>query len=268
MDEAQSVPGLVDTHTHLNHPRLLPHLAPVLERAREAGVGEMIVVGYDLPSSSLAVELAEQHGGLRAAVGVHPHDADVMDDAAAESLRSLAKSEAVVAIGETGLDFYRDLSPRDTQMAAFVAHLALADEMGLPVIVHCRAAQEELLGVLASRAEGRSGDSTLIWHCFDGSREHAQRALDLGMVLGFGGMLTYGRAEELRRVAAEAPVDRILLETDCPYLAPEPRRGRDNEPANVAVVAECLAQARGESRERIATATTENARRVFGLGER
>jgi TatD DNase family protein len=268
MDEAQSVPGLVDTHTHLNHPRLFPHLAQVLERAREAGVGEMIVVGYDLPSSKLAVELAEQHGGLRAAVGVHPHDASVMDDAAEERLRCLAKCDAVVAIGETGLDFYRDLAPRDAQMKAFAAHLALAEEMGLPVIVHCRAAQEELLEVVSSRAGGHSADSTLVWHCFDGSREHAQRALDLGMVLGFGGMLTYRRKEELRRAAAEAPDDRVLLETDCPYLAPEPRRGRDNEPANLAIVAECLAQARGESRERMDMTTTGNARRVFGLGER
>lgn len=268
MDEAWSVRGLVDTHTHLNHPRLVRRLAQVLERAREAGVGEMIVVGYDLPSSSLAVELAEHHGGLRAAVGVHPHDASVMDDATAERLRSLAKSESVVAIGETGLDFYRDLSPRDAQMEAFTEHLVLAEQMGLPVIVHCRSAQEELLEILSSRAGRRSGDSTLVWHCFDGSREHARRALDLGMVLGFGGMLTYRQGEELRRVAAEAPDDRILLETDCPYLAPEPRRGRDNEPADLAVVAECLAQVRGESRQRIAMTTTGNARRVFGIGER
>ncbi|MCJ7823018.1 MAG: TatD family hydrolase, partial [Armatimonadetes bacterium] len=166
------------------------------------------------------------------------------------------------------LDFYRDLSPRDAQMAAFAAHLALAEEMGLPVIVHCRAAQDELLEVLAGRTGVHAAESRLVWHCFDGSREHAQRALDLGMVLGFGGMLTYRRNEDLRRIAAEAPGDRILLETDCPYLAPEPRRGRENEPANLAIVAECLAEARGESRERIEMTTTANARRVFGLGER
>ena len=268
MDEARSPRGLVDTHTHLNHPRLFPRLAQVLGRAHRAGVGGMIVVGYDLPSSRLAVEVAEQHEELWAAVGVHPHDASGMDDAAADALRSLAESEAVVAIGETGLDFYRDLSPRDAQMATFAQHRALAEEMDLPLIVHCRAAQEELLDALSSRAGGRSTGSTLVWHCFDGSREHAERALELGMMLGFGGTLTYRRSEELRRVAAEAPADRILLETDCPYLSPEPRRGRNNEPANLTIVAECLAEERGEGREWIEVMTTENARRAFRLEER
>ena len=131
MDEARRSRGLVDTHTHLNHPRLFPRLAQILERAHRAGVGGMVVVGYDLPSSRLAAELAQQHGELWAAVGVHPHDASSIDDATAEGLRSLAKSEAVVAIGETGLDFYRDLSPRDAQMAAFAQHLALSEETGL-----------------------------------------------------------------------------------------------------------------------------------------
>jgi TatD DNase family protein len=228
----------------------------------------MIVVGYDLPSSRLAVEVAEQHPGLWAAVGVHPHDASGMDNATADALRSLAESDAVVAIGETGLDFYRDLSPRDPQMEAFAQHRALAEEMCLPLIVHCRAAQEEVLDALSSRAIGHSTDSTLVWHCFEGSREHAERALELGMMLGFGGTLTHRRSEELRRVAAAAPADRILLETDCPYLSPEPRRGRDNEPANLTIVAECLAEERGESRQHIEMMTAENARRAFRLRER
>ncbi len=259
----------IDTHTHLNHPRLHRGLPQVLDRAREAGVAEMIVVGYDLPSSELAVELAARHPGLWAAVGIHPHDASHVDDKTLGRLRELAGREGVVAIGETGLDFYRDLSPRQAQMEAFESHLALAAEMSLPVIVHCRAAQEPLLDFLAARRIGPVGDlPALVWHCFDGSEEEARRALDLGMALGFGGMVTYGKAEELRRVAAQVPSGRFLLETDCPYLAPEPKRGRDNEPANVAVIGERIAQVRGESGGQVVETAAQNARRVFGLTDR
>jgi len=269
LDTARRLPGAIDTHTHLNHPRLFPRLAQILERAHTAGVGEMIVVGYDLPSSRTAVELAQQHRELWAAVGVHPHDASGMDEGACEHLRELARSDGVVAIGETGLDFYRDLSPRTSQMEALERHLALGEETGLPVIVHCRAAQEALLRAL-SDWRGRSSGTrvTLVWHCFEGTHEQAEQAVELGMVLGFGGLLTYRGGEEVRRVAARMPADRVLLETDCPYLAPEPRRARDNEPADLAVIAESLAEARGESREQVEQTTGENARRVFGLGER
>lgn len=259
----------VDTHTHLNHPRLYRRLTEVLDRARKAGVAEMIVVGYDLPSSELAVELAERHPELWAAVGVHPHDASDVDEKALDRLRELAGREGVVAIGETGLDFYRDLSPRQAQMEAFEAHLALAAEVGLPAIVHCRAAQEPLLDSLAEWQAGPVGDlPALVWHCFDGSEVEARRALDLGMALGFGGMVTYRKAEELRRVPARVPSDRFLLETDCPYLAPEPKRGRDNEPANVVIIGERIAQVRGESGEQVAETAAQNARRVFGLTDR
>ncbi len=260
--EAEALDGSVDTHTHLNHPRLRRRLAEVLARARGAGIAQMIVVGYDLPSSRAAVELAEEHPGLWAAVGVHPHEAATVEREALGCLRGLAKRDRVVAIGETGLDFDRDLSPRSAQMAAFREHLELAGEMDLPVIVHCREAQEALLEVLSAH-----GDLKLVWHCFDGSREQAERALGLGMTLGFGGMLTYKRAEELRAVIAEVPLDRILLETDCPYLAPEPKRGRDNEPANLPIIAECAAKASGRSRRQMEEVTAENARRVFDLDD-
>jgi len=267
MGEASPQPSAIDTHTHLNHPRLFTRLAQVLERARLAGLGEMIVVGYDLPSSELAVALAEQHRELWAAVGVHPHDADGLDEETFGRLRSLAGSDGVVAIGETGLDFYRDLSPREAQMEALHRHLALAAETDLPVILHCRAAQDSLLDVI-SRWKGRSSAATpkLVWHCFDGTREHAERALDLGMALGLGGMITYEKSDELRRVAADLPADQILLETDCPYLMPEPRHGRDNEPANLAIIAECAARLRGESKQQVEENTLQNARRIFELG--
>ena len=260
MGESRGGVCAIDTHTHLNHPRLLGRLTDVLRRARSAGVREMIVVGYDVPSSELAVELAEQNSGLWAAVGVHPHDAAGMDDEAGARIRALAKSEKVVAIGETGLDFYRNLSPRAAQEDGFRTHLALAEEVKLPVIVHCRDAQNEVLDVL-----GSCGPSGVVWHCFDGTAEQAKRALELGVMLGFGGRLTYRSAETLRRVAAKMPADRILLETDCPYLIPEGVGGRDNEPANLGVIAECLAELRAEDPGQLERAATENARRVFAL---
>ena len=233
----------------------------MLARARAAGVSAMIVVGYDLPSSRKAVELAGSNADVWAAVGVHPHDAaDVSQDDLSE-IRTLARSERVVAIGETGLDFYRDLSPRPAQEKAFEDHLGLGAELGLPVIVHCREAEEDVLAAL----ESDMPRSPVIWHCFDGTLDHAHRALDLGLYLGFGGRVTYHNAAHLREVAATVPADRMLLETDCPYLAPEPKRGRDNEPANLGVIAEAMAAIRGEEGRAFTDRTSANARRVFGL---
>jgi len=253
---------LIDTHSHLNHPRLLRRFDQVLARARAAGVADMLVVGYDLQSSQKAVELAQSRAGVWAAVGVHPHDAAGLGETHLSRLRRLAQSPKVVAIGETGLDFYRILSPREAQEAAFRKHLELAQEMGRPLIVHCREAQEAVLAALEGHGAG-----AVVWHCFDGTRQQAERALELGMMLGFGGRITHRSAQELRRVLAMVARDRILLETDCPYLTPEPLRGRDNEPANLRIIAESAAQARGEDLETVAAVTTENAKRVFGIGD-
>jgi len=264
MTERPSLTTAIDTHTHLNHPRLLRRLDQVLARAREAGVSQMVVVGYDLPSSETAVALARQHPCLYASVGVHPHDAGGVSDGTLARLRELARGERVVAIGETGLDFYRDLAPREAQTESFRRHLGLAAELGLPAIVHCREAQEALLEILTAR---KSELPSLIWHCFDGTREQAETALALGAFLGFGGTLTYPRGEEMREVAAAAPEGRILVETDCPYLSPEPTRGRDNEPANLTLIIDRLAAIRRAERATMATATAENARRVFSLIE-
>ena len=251
----------VDTHAHLNHPRLLPKAPDLVDRARAAGVARMVVVGYDLPSSERAVQLATAHPEvISAAVGIHPHDASDAESEALEQLRVLAQDPHVVAIGETGLDFYRDLSPRDLQRQSLHHHLDLARELSLPVLIHCRDAQEELLSILESRRP-----EPLIWHCFDGDQDHARRALQLGAFLGFGGRLTYRAAEGLRAVSADVPLDRLLLETDCPYLAPEPHRGRDNEPSYLPLIAQVVASARGCPVAEVAAESTRAARAIFGL---
>jgi TatD DNase family protein len=281
--------GAVDSHTHLNHPRLLRRLDEVLARAKQAGVSAMVVVGYDLPSSELAVELSEANPNLWAAVGIHPHDASHLDDSSLAHLRSLASRERVVAIGETGLDFHRDLSPPDAQVEAFRRQLDLARETSLPALLHCREAQEQMLDIAAEFASvpavggfAAGTRAALVWHCFEGTDEHAARAVALGMMVGFTGTITRkseeavspagaGRpaarsAAELRQIAAGIPADRLLLETDCPYLSPEPGRQRDNEPANVIAVAEHLAAARGVAVDAVIRVTTDNARRVLGVG--
>lgn len=225
----------------------------------------MVVVGYDLPSSELAVKLAQENHALWATVGVHPHGATTLDGDGLDRLRELAASSRVVAVGETGLDFYRDLSPREVQIHAFRQQLALAEEAGLPLVVHCRAAQDAVLSILQ---EDRRPGRRVVWHCFDGTWEHAQAALEQGAALGFAGTVTYQQSEALCRVAARVPQERLLLETDCPYLAPEPRRKADNEPANLPAIARRLAQVRGLDTEHLIAAASRTAQRVFRLLDR
>jgi len=262
MPEANSPLAAVDTHTHLNHPRLSRKLGQVLARARAAGVQEMIVVGYDLPSSEAAVTLAQGNAGIWATVGVHPHDAAGVSVESIAAIRRLAASERVVAIGETGLDFYRDLSPREAQESSFRRHLDLAAELRLPVVLHCREAQDRLLEAVFDYAEDGLG---LIWHSFDGTPAHAAAAVSRGAFLGFNAMVTYADNRHLREVAAAAPLEALLLETDCPYLAPEPRGSSDNEPANIPIIARAIAGERHMSVEDVTRATVENARRAFAL---
>jgi TatD DNase family protein len=253
----------IDTHAHLNSPRLLRHLDAVLARAREAGVGDIIVIGWDVPMSETAVRLAQTHPHLWATVGLHPGDA--REEANPESfrrLRTLATEPCVVAVGETGLDFYRNRTPRPLQLDALRWHLDLAGELGLRVVLHCRSAQDELLEAVAGYRRLR-----MIWHCFDGTVEHARQAVALGMYLGFGGMITYERSHDMREALAWVPVERLLLETDAPYLSPEPHRSKDNEPANVVVVAEEAARVRGVDTEALIAATAANAATVFELDD-
>ncbi|NQT88830.1 TatD family hydrolase [bacterium] len=252
---------LIDSHAHVDSARLAADEAGVLARAREAGVTCVVNAGADMPSSRAAIALAHRSPMVFASVGVHPHDADEVTEADWAELEQLAEDERVVAIGECGLDFYRDLSPRDVQREVFARHLALAERVGLPVIIHCRDAYDEFLEVL--RAE-RQAPVCGVLHCFQGDAVAARGALDMGLVLGIGGSLTFPREEALRQVVAGLPLDRLLIETDAPYLTPRPMRGK-NEPAYVRFVAERLAEVLGERIERVAAVTTANARDLFGL---
>ena len=252
---------LVDTHTHLEDPQFDSDRPAVLQRAAEAGVAWMVDVGADLASSRRAVALAAAQPHVWAAVGVHPHEAATVTPAALAELRALADNPRVVAIGEIGLDYYRDLSPRPQQQDAFVAQLALARELGLPVIVHSRDAHQETLAILRRAGGGLRG----VMHCFSGDLAIAGDILDLELYIGIAGPVTYPKARVLAEVARQLPLERLLLETDCPYLAPQAHRGRRNEPAYVRLIAERVAEMRGLSVEEIGQATSENACALFGV---
>ncbi|MEW6033092.1 MAG: TatD family hydrolase [Bacillota bacterium] len=260
---------LFDTHCHLADRAYARDLDEVLARARASGVVGLACVGYDVASSRAAVELAGRHDHVWAVVGVHPHHAREAGRDFIGELRLLARRPRVVAIGEAGLDFYRDLSPRPVQKDVFRRQVDLALELGLPLVVHDRDAHEETLDVL-SRAYGgsRPGDRPIragVMHCFAGDAAKARVCLDLGFHLSFAGPITFPKAERAREAAAATPLGSLLVETDCPYLAPQSRRGRRNEPAFVVEVAAALAAVKGVAPEEAAARTTENARRLFGL---
>ena len=252
---------LIDTHCHFNHERSAGDIPESVQRAKEWDVSQMIVVGYDLPSSERAVALSEEYPQtLFAAIGVHPHDSNTWDAATEKRLRELADHPHVVAIGEIGLDFHYDFSPRDAQYAAFRAQMALARDSELPVIIHCREAYPETLQVLSDESADDTGG---VMHCWAGTPEQADQVVALGLMLGFGGTLTFKNAEDVRTAAQNVPVETLLVETDAPYLAPVPHRGKRNEPAYTRLVAEKLAELRGLTFAEIAALTTANARRVF-----
>ena len=234
--------------------------AAVIARAREAGVGAIVNVGFDAARWAGTAALCAEYPEVWAALGLHPHEAGAWGAEAEAGLRAALAGPKVVALGEIGLDFYRDYAPHDVQRAAFAAQLALACELGLPVVIHSRAAEDEVVATLA--AAGVTGG---VLHSFSGSPATARRALDLGLHVSLTGPVSYPKAEGQRELARLIPLDRLLLETDCPYLAPQPRRGRRNEPAFLRFTAEAIAAARGEPVARIAAATTANAIRLFGL---
>lgn len=250
--------GWVDTHCHLDS---LDDAESALAEARTAGVTAMVTVGTDLASSHLAVRDAGLYPGVRAAVGVHPHEADSFDQSALETIQALAKDPGVVAIGEIGLDFYRIHSSVERQQKAFRIQLDLAKQCGKPVILHIRDAYPEALELL----EKSGPPPKLVFHCFSGSEADAGRALALGACISFAGNITYKKSEALREAAKVIPLSRLLIETDAPYLAPVPYRGKPNQPAYVAEVGRALAEIRGESAEEIARATTATAGEVFSL---
>ena len=255
---------LIDSHAHLTDKRLIRQLDEVLVRAAEADVGAIITIGTDAATSRAVAELVDRVPGVAGAVGVHPHDATTVTADVLDELANLAAGERIVAIGETGLDFYRDLSPRDKQEIAFIEQIHLARELGLPLVIHIRDAHSAALTILERESDGYLRG---VVHCWSSGLEDAQRALDLGLHIGFTGTVTYPNARNLREVAATVPLDRILIETDSPYLTPHPHRKKvkTNEPAYVKYVAEQIAEARGMMFDEVADATTANARSLFGL---
>jgi len=256
---------LADTHAHVDLPELEPDQQAVLERARAAGVNLIINVGIGLENSRQVLATARKHPGMRAAIGVHPHAAASLKDGDLEALTPLAADPLVVAIGEIGLDFYRRRSPEEAQKFWFQKQLEWAYSLKKIVVIHTREATAATLKILQDcRSQLRGG----VMHCFGGSREEARAFLDLGFYLSFAGPLTYPQANALREVAKKIPLDRILLETDCPYLPPQPWRGKRNEPAYVAATAQKMAEVRGLSLEEVARATWENSLRAFGLAEK
>jgi len=250
---------LIDTHCHLDYSQFDADREAVLARAREAGVERIVIPGTDLVSSRRAVALAEKHEWIYAAVGVHPNATDKFGAGELKELRELARSPKVVAIGEIGIDLHWKTVPLEQQEQAFRAQLALATELGKPVIVHDREAHPQIMAVLREQAP----PAGVILHSFSGDRRWADQALALGFYLGVDGPLTYKKNDDLRAIFAAVPLDRILVETDAPYLTPQARRGARNEPAFVKFVVEKLAEVRGMEPAAVAAATTENAARVF-----
>ncbi len=263
-DQAAVGWALADTHAHLDDEAFAGDRGAVVARAAAAGVALIVTVGTDLASSRQAVSLAERFAGVYAAVGVHPHDAASLDEATLAALAELARRPRVVAVGETGLDFYRNRAPAAAQRQALRAQLALARQLGLPVIVHDREAHEEILQTLREWARGHA-DARGVLHAFSGDEAMAREVGMLGFSVSLAGPVTFAKASRLHQLAATLPLDRLVLETDCPYLTPEPLRGRRNEPAYVRLVAERVAALRGLSPAEVARATTANARRLFAL---
>src|SRR5437016_2972530 len=257
----------IDSHCHIDGPEYDADREEVIARARDAGVSFMLNVGTGDPNSGAferAVELAEKHSEIYAAVGVHPHDAKLFDDAAEQRLVNLVRqSKRVIAWGEIGLDYYYDHSPRETQREVFRRQLRLAREQDLPVVIHSREADDDTTRILTEELAGYERGGVL--HCFGGSLAMAQEAIKIGFFISFAGNLTFKKAENLREIARQLPLGRLLIETDCPYLTPVPFRGKRNEPARVVETARCLAAIHDRDLQDIASTTTENFRTLFGV---
>ncbi|MBZ0299892.1 MAG: TatD family hydrolase [Anaerolineae bacterium] len=259
---------MIDTHCHLNFDAYDADRDDVLMRAAQAGVSQVINPGVDLLSSQAAIDLARQYPAVFAAVGVHPNSSADFSPEVVGSLKALAKTDKVVAIGEIGLDYYWDKSPKLAQYAAFEAQLALAAQLELPVIIHNREASEDVMAVLESWATNLPSslkDRPGVLHSFSASQSIAARALAIGFCLGFTGPVTFKNADELRSVALSTPLDRILVETDGPFLTPVPYRGKRNEPAYIPYIVDRVANLKPLSSEDVARCTTDNAVRLFRL---
>ena len=255
---------LIDSHAHIQLERFDEDREAVLERAHSAGIHAILTIGFDLETSRGAISLAEQHEQIYATVGMHPHDAKNLDDETLQTFRELAAHSKVLALGEMGLDYYRDLSPRPIQKKAFAQQLDLAEELDLPIVIHNREAYHDILPIL----QARRGRVRGVMHCFSGDVEIMHKSLDLGFYIGIGGPVTYRKSDALQAVAREVPANRLLVETDCPWLAPQFRRGKRNEPAYVRAIAEKIAELRGVELEDITEITTRNFEKLFDTAMR
>lgn len=252
---------LVDTHAHLQWASFNKDREQVISRARKVDVKYIVNIGFDLDGSREAIELAEKYEGFYATVGIHPHNASQLNENVLDKLRKLSENPKVVAIGETGLDYYRNLSPRETQKKAFEAQLFLAEELGLPVVIHDREAHADTLEML-SKFKGKING---IMHCFSGSREMAEQCIKSNFYISFAGPVTFPDSPKLQEIAKWIDLNKILFETDSPWLAPQPMRGKRNEPSFLPFTAKKIAELKRISMDELAKATTENAKRIFQL---
>ena len=252
---------LVDSHCHLDFPDFAAELDAVVARARAAGVGRMVTISTRVKRHAQVLAVAERFADVFCSVGTHPHHADEEPDIDADALTAIARHPKVVAIGEAGLDYHYDNSPRDAQEQGLRQHIAAARATGLPLVIHSRECDSDMARIL--REESGKGAFPAVLHCFTGGRDLAFTAIELGHYVSFTGILTFKRSDDLRAIARDLPADRILVETDSPYLAPLPYRGKRCEPAYVAETARVLAETRGVSAEQIAEQTTENFFRLF-----
>jgi TatD DNase family protein len=267
MENAMSEPlfPLIDTHAHLDHEQFAADREEVIARAHAAGISHILTVGCDLESSRASVAIARSHPAIYAAVGIHPHDAlQATDQGMAELAQLIGGEPLVVAVGEIGLDYYRDRAPREAQREAFRRQIRLAREVGLPIIVHDRDAHEDVLQILVEENAREVGG---VLHCFSGDLAMARSCIDLGFFLSFPGTLTYPKNEEMREILRGIPTEHLLIETDCPYLAPQPMRGRRNEPALMRHTAETIATIKGLTMADVSRITALNTHALFGIGE-
>ncbi|PLT32637.1 TatD family hydrolase [Bacillus sp. V5-8f] len=253
---------LFDTHVHLNAEQFEEDLKEVIARTKAAGVTNVVVVGFDRPTILRAMELIEEYDFMYASVGWHPVDAIDMTEEDLNWIEELSNHPKVVAIGEMGLDYHWDKSPKEIQKDVFRQQIRLAKKVKLPIVIHNREATADIVEILEEENAAEVGG---IMHCFSGSAETAKKCVDMNFYISLGGPVTFKNAKKPKEVAAEIPLNRLLIETDCPYLAPHPYRGKRNEPAYVKLVAEQIAEIKNITLEEVAEATTRNARKIFGI---
>jgi TatD DNase family protein len=253
---------LVDSHAHLDSPDYEDDTEEVVERARKFGLKAIVTIGIEPADWARTLALALRYAEIRPALGIHPNSADQASDETFGQLEALCKAHDVVGLGETGLDYYREYVPHEKQKKAFRKHLALARALDLPVIIHTRDAYDDVMEILRSDGTGTRG----VMHSFSGELPYALECVEMGYMISLSGPVTFRKATDKHELAREVPLDALMVETDCPYLTPEPYRGRRNEPAYVAYTAKAIAELRGITLAEVAEATTRNASRLFGLG--